>query len=232
MGGLIEEARFVMGQIGCTDRPIHLTEAGWPHYYMGEEKQGAYSVRGLLLAAAAGASTYYWYTFWDSEILPDTVAPTEHTFGVMTWPASAEDPGEKKPSFHVLKGANSILGTTRYAGDLARELGWEKHLHALAFVDDEGRFTVASWQSLDELESEVSLEIPVPAGSTGWSRYDQSGSPKRPQDGLEPLEGHMVSPPWFDAANATYKATGAVSGTTLEGVLHSIRQEAAGYDGL
>jgi len=165
MTGLIDEARVALDAIGCPGRPIHLTEAGWPDYYMGVEKQGAYAVRGLLQAAAAGASTYYWYTFWDSEITPDTVAPTEHSFGLMTWPKSEEEPGERKPSFNALKEASAILGDSRYAGDLARGLGWEEHLHALVFVDGAGQLIVAAWHSLDDLEAEVSLEIPVPGAA-------------------------------------------------------------------
>ncbi len=166
MSGLIDEAHAATDEIGCPDRPIHLTEAGWPDYYMGVEKQGAFAARGLLLAAAAGASTYYWYTFWDSEIGPDTVAPTEHSFGLMTWPKSAEDPGVRKPSFHALKEASEILGETRYAGDLASALGWDAQVHALVFVDEEEQFTVAVWHSLDDLETEVALEVPTPGGGS------------------------------------------------------------------
>ena len=176
LAGLIGEARFVLEQIGCPDVPIHLTEAGWPDYYMGVEKQGAYAARGLLLAVAAGAASYYWYTFWDSTIGPDEVAPTECTFGLMTVPASAEEPGERKPSFHAMLGASSMLGGTRYAGDLGLRLAWDAQLHALAFVDDAGRFTLAFWHSEDDLDAEIAVEVPAPEGATGWERYDQSGA--------------------------------------------------------
>lgn len=176
MTGLIGEARAVLDRIGCPGRPVDLTEAGWPHYYMGEEKQGAYAARGLLLAAAAGARSYYWYTFWDSEIGPDEPAPTECTFGLMTVPQSAESPGVEKPSFHAMKGVGLILGDTRYAGDLGARLGWEEPHHALAFVDDGGRFTVALWHAQDALDDEVALAIPLPGGAAGWRRYDQAGA--------------------------------------------------------
>jgi hypothetical protein len=176
MGGLIEEARFVLDKIGCPGRLIHLTEAGWPHFYMGEEKQGAFSVRGLLLAAAAGAGSYYWYTFWDSQIGPDDPAPTESTFGLMTWPESLDIPGQKKASFHAMLGASSRVGQSRLAGDLGQILGWQEHLHAIAFVDDATHYTVAVWHSLTELQEEVEVELPTPLDSTSWNRYDQSGN--------------------------------------------------------
>ncbi len=176
MAGLIEEARVVLAEIGCPNRPIHLTECGWPHYYMGEDKQGAFAVRGLLLAASAGAASYHWYTYWDSIIGPDQPAPTEDTFGLMTPPESAENPGERKPAFYSMKGASIVLGDTRFAGDLGKELGWEEPLYALAFADDQGQFIVAVWQDQDDLELETAVEIPMPEGATSWTRYDYTGT--------------------------------------------------------
>lgn len=52
----------------------------------------------------------------------------------------------------------------------------QPHLHALAFQDDEARTTLALWHSLDELDDEISVEVPVPEGSTAWELHDQAGA--------------------------------------------------------
>ena len=68
-----------------------------------------------------------------------------------------------------------MLNGSRYAGDLGPGLDLEEDLHALAFVDDEARFTVAVWHSQDELDTEVELEIPAPEGAATWNLHDYSG---------------------------------------------------------
>ena len=176
MGGLIDQARDMLAQAGCPDVPIHLTESGWPHYLMGVENQGAFAVRGLLLAAAGGASTYYWYTFWDSVIAEDETMPTECTFGLVSVPTSLEEPGEPNPSYYAMKGASLLLRGTRYAGNLGSRLDWDDHLHGLAFADDDGLFTVAAWHSLEDLDAGLAVEIPLPEGATAWTRYDHTGT--------------------------------------------------------
>jgi polysaccharide biosynthesis protein PslG len=172
--GNIREVRGLLGDLGCPDRPILLTEAGWPSLLIGLERQAAYLARSVLLARAAGAASFFWYTFYDEE--PVSSLPTEDYFGLYHLPDGVSDP-EPKPSYLALAGLHDVMGQSRYAGDLGQALEWPEDRYALAFADDSGAWTVALWHAEPDLRKELPTEVPLPPDSSGpWTLLDQEGT--------------------------------------------------------
>jgi len=170
--GSISEARHILEGLGCPDTPIHLTEIGWPSLIIGLERQAAYLARGALLARAAGAASYFWYTFYDEE--PVSSIPTEDYFGLYSLPSPTGD-SDPKPSYEALMGLHKVLGDARYGGDLASALGWGKDAYALVFCADRAR-TVALWRAGSSFSEEAEVEVPLPSEARGaWSLFDQDG---------------------------------------------------------
>ncbi len=175
--GSIAEARGLMTEIGCGDKPIYLTEMGWPDLLIGKDRQGAYFARGLLLARAADAAGYFWYTFFDENEAGKFSFPTEDWFGLYTNPELGDPVA--KPSFLALLGAHQTVGNSRYAGDLGAALGWDAASgdYALAFADDQNVWTIALWHAAPKLDEESAVQVPLPPGATGqWTLYDQEGA--------------------------------------------------------
>lgn len=167
----IDHARDLLTEIGCGDKPIYLTEIGWPHYFLGLQRQAAYLPRSVMLAAGREVEYYYWYTFWDGA--GGSTPPTEDTFGLFTWPGN--DPVEK-PAYQALMGIHQLLGEASYAGDLAAALGWEMSQYALAFADDDGWWTVGLWHSEAVMSAQIPVTVPLHPNSNGaWELYDQEG---------------------------------------------------------
>ncbi len=169
--GVIQAARDRLAAMGCSDKPIYITELGWPDYHLGTDRQAAYAARSLLLALAAGVDYYYSYAFWDQEYGEGN---TEATFGMFTWPHDKTSP---KPSYKAWLGAHKTIGQSRYAGDLGARLHWPQEQLALALVDDAAVWTVALWHSKVILETQVPVSVPLPRKATGsWELYDQEGN--------------------------------------------------------
>lgn len=171
----IDDVRGMLEDLGCRDKPIHLTEMGWPSLLIGNDRQAAYYARGALLSAAAGVAGYYWYTFYDEE--PGSTIPTEDYFGLYELPDGVTDP-DPKPAYNALVALSELVGASRYAGDLGVALEWdaEDDNYAMAFVDDDGLWTIAAWRFGLNLDQQATVAIPLPPGATGaWTLYDQFG---------------------------------------------------------
>ena len=167
----IDEVRDLLAKVGCPDKPIHLTEMGWPSLLIGTERQAAYLARGLMISAAKEVDSYYWYTFWDGS--GEASLPTEDYFGLFTWPGREIEP---KPAYEALLGASTILGESRYAGDLGAALEWEEGRHGLAFVDDDGRWTVGLWRGEKGFHQPLETAVPLHPDAMGeWELHDQNG---------------------------------------------------------
>jgi len=170
--GAVDEVRDLLEKVGCPDKPIYLTEMGWPSLLIGRERQGAYLARGLMLASSKEVDTYFWYTFWDGD--GDAIPPTEDFFGLFTWPG--EEP-QAKPAYEALLGINLLLGDARYAGDLGAALQWDGGRHGLAFVDESGLWTVGLWRNDEGFYEPVETQVPLHPDANGqWELYDQAGS--------------------------------------------------------
>lgn len=168
--GAINHARDVLDRAGCRDKEIWVTETGWPHTLIGEDRQAAYLVRNLVLSMAAAVDRWMVYTFWDG---PNSATFTEHAFGLY---ARHGDNPRPKPAYHAVRTAHDILGNMRYAGDLGRELGWHNGCRALVFGSDDGSSAVVVWKETSSRFDKVVLSVPLPAPRTGWELIDQFGN--------------------------------------------------------
>ncbi len=158
--GMVEEARAVMADAGCVDKPVHLTEAGWPDFYLGLEAQAAFLARGIPLAMSTGAVAWYNYTFWDYEITADTEIPSESRFGFFTWPN--DETTQSKPNYEIYKIFGKNMKDYRYAGDLGATVGWQAQAHGLVFRDDNGGWLVGVWHEVDGTHLNDSLAVDLP----------------------------------------------------------------------
>ena len=167
----IDQIRGILAVIGCPDKPIHLTEMGWPDLFIGRDRQGAFLARGVMLAASRLIDYFDWYTFWDGS--GDAELPTEDAFGLYTW--YDYDP-QPKPSFFTAKALSTLLGDSRFAGNLAGALSWPEEERALAFVDESGTYTIGLWHTDPDLTTEIPVSIPLPPNVKGqWTLYSQTG---------------------------------------------------------
>jgi len=189
--GHIRDVRGMLEERGCPEKPIHLTEAGWPSLLIGLERQAAYLARGVLLARAAGAASFFWYTFYDEE--PVSSLPTEDYFGLYTLPDGRNDP-DPKPSYRALLGLHRLVGKARFAGDLGQVLGWDEDRYALVFSEPSGAWTVALWHAQPGWREEVPVEVPLPADALGtWTLFDQEGVERSSGDARQAAEAVPLS---------------------------------------
>ena len=184
----VARIRELLAEMGCPDRPIWFTEAGWPSYEIGEQAQGRYLARGVLLAALDGIEAYYWYTFWDGDPATESIRPHEDYFGLFGW--VGPDGSERRPkhAWEAMKGLADVLGEARFARDLSPSLGLPQDVYALAFMDDAGQTTVAAWDGRDVPDKTLDgdlpggpdttweLELPLPAGTAGVVQRDITGA--------------------------------------------------------
>jgi polysaccharide biosynthesis protein PslG len=171
----IDHARELLDRIGCGDKPIHLTEFGWPSLLIGPRRQAEFLARGLLLSASREIEYFFWYTFWDGS--GGASLPTEDYFGLFTYPYTQDPPAtEPKPSYEALLAIHDLLGSSRYAGDLGNALGWLNPQYALALADENGLWTIAAWHSKIDPDAALNVAVPLHPQAVGnWTLSDQNG---------------------------------------------------------
>jgi polysaccharide biosynthesis protein PslG len=168
---MILHARDLLERIGCRDKPIWLTETGWPSITIGAENQAAYLVRSLLLTLSVGAEKYMWYTFWNGS--GNAVPVTEDYFGLFSYPREDE---QDKPAYRALLAVYEIAGDMKYAGDLGQALGWSSEDNlALVFTDEQSERLIAVWKNTDDETDSIQVTVPLPENSMTWTVYDQYG---------------------------------------------------------
>ncbi len=127
VGEKVAQVRALMAKHGDSNKPLHVTEMGWPVWKLvSEAQQAAYLVRGFLLLLAAGSSSHCWYTLNDSK---SSMTPTEGTFGLLAVPSGSAPPREK-PAFTAHKVLVQTLGKYRLDQDLAAGEGMPADVHA------------------------------------------------------------------------------------------------------
>ena len=188
---MVAMARDRLKDWGCPDRPIDLTEMGWPSYTISEVDQGRWLARSLLLAARDGVEVYEWYTFWDSEPVTTGPSPTENYFGMFGWPGDLANPRREKPAWGAFRGISVVLGDARFAGDVSAALGMPNDVYALAFGRDDGTVVLAAWDGRDMPDCGIegcdaggagttwNLSLHLPAGTASAEVRDLVGAVTR-----------------------------------------------------
>lgn len=95
---LAELRQSIRDHNGGQDKPIWLTELGWPTHEGGgttESQQADYVVRSEVTAFANGVTQFYWYDLIDDGTNP---ADKEHHFGLMRPPSPGVRAASPKPS--------------------------------------------------------------------------------------------------------------------------------------
>jgi hypothetical protein len=141
-------ARERLAAMGCPEKPLWFTEMGWPSYEIGEEAQGRFLARSILLAARDGVEAYFWYTFWDGEPITTGPRPHENYFGFFGWPFD-KVPNRTKPAYLAFRGLIGEIGGMRFAKDLSTALGLPNDVYVLAFADDKTGLVLAMWDGRD-----------------------------------------------------------------------------------
>jgi hypothetical protein len=173
-------------EMGCPEKPVWFTEAGWPSYELDEDAQGRYLARSALLALRDGIEGYFWYTFWDGEPITTGERPHENYFGLFGWPGSAQ-PRREKPAWLALKGLADVLGNARFSRDLSADLDLPADVYATAFLRDDGTVVCALWDGRDDPdvdegvaqpggpETTFDLDLPLPQGAAGYRLLGPDG---------------------------------------------------------
>ena len=146
-----------------TNKPVWITEFGWPSFYMSEDIQAAYLARGFIIAAHQRAERALWYTFWDS-----TGNTTEDRFGLFH-PDRTE-----KPSYLALKTLHELLGELRPLENAADHLKLQPWEVAYLFIDDQDNpKALAIWSVAPGSQRSAKIKIPFSDGP--YKIYDMTG---------------------------------------------------------
>lgn len=119
VGRMVAQVRALMAKHGDGDKPIYVTEVGWPVWSsVSEAQQARYLVRAYLLLAAAGVRSYCWYTLRDQK---SNAVSTEATFGLFDYSADPTK-ARAKPSWTAYRTLLQTLGAYRLSADLRAPL--------------------------------------------------------------------------------------------------------------
>jgi len=173
VAGQIDAARAQLAAAGCGDKPLELTEIGWPSLLIGDQNQARFLARSFFLAATRGVAGYYWYDFWDGS---GGSPPTENYFGLYAYPYNTP-PGAPtpKPSFAAYLTAMQHFGAMQFAGDLSAKLQLPQDVYALAFVDHD-KLGLALWDGRGKWDTSYPLSLPTPAAAAAVAGYEIDGT--------------------------------------------------------
>ena len=181
----VRHARRILERHGDGDKPIWITELGWPACpcppvepparpvpNVSYEEQASYLVRAFVLAISEGADMLLWYTFGDG---PGDAEPvSESYFGLVRYDADATTgPGpEPKPAYYAYATMTELLADLRFEGDLRTELGLPEAQYGFRFVDPAGGRRV---DVLWAVGGEGEVVVPVDPGATVTVRERDGG---------------------------------------------------------
>ena len=115
-----DQMRAVLKQHGDEDKPLWITEIGWPThdvtYGVPEHKQAQYVARMQAASFAQGVPVLTWYTYGDFDD-PSGGASQEAWFGFF------RTDGSPKPAFRALRTFHRHFRRSRFARDRSAELG-------------------------------------------------------------------------------------------------------------
>jgi len=155
---MIADIRAVMEDHGAGDKPIWITEMGWPEFEtIPADLQAAYLERSFLLSLAGGVPLVCWYTLQDST---GHTAVWEDSFGLFTYDEDplADPPPQAKPGYAALVDLATVLSGTRFDADLTDATDLPQDVILLRFASqDRSRQVLAVWSTGDP--GELTLEL-------------------------------------------------------------------------
>ncbi len=165
----IQMHAWLLAQHAAGNKPIWITELGWPVYgTVDEPTQAHFTVRATLIAARQGVSGVFWYTLRDGP--NPTAFPPEDAFGLL------HNDGTPKPVYAALKAMLATLGDMWATKDPAPIAGLPADGHAIVFRDGAGKTGVAVWS----VASTGSVSWQGPAATA----VDETGAPLGPASSI------------------------------------------------
>ncbi len=117
---VIEGLRSELDKLKVNNKPLWITEVGWPvGKSLSEELQAAYLIRSLLLSLTRGVEIYCWYTTWDEDgsLFPEA----ENYFGLIHHFNPDNDPSpQPKKAYYALKNLFTLAGNYNVVLDSSR----------------------------------------------------------------------------------------------------------------
>jgi polysaccharide biosynthesis protein PslG len=130
---------------GIPDKPMWITEIGWPVTKdVDEAAQARFTVRATVLAAQAGVDGIFWYTLRDGPF-PE-MFPPEDAFGLLhnDQDPAAGKPSSPKPVYVALRALLATTGERPPTNEQASIMGLAADGYAVVFQgNDPGRVTAA-----------------------------------------------------------------------------------------
>jgi hypothetical protein len=143
---------------GAADRPLWITEMGWPTYArVSAQEQADYTARGTILAARYGAEAIFWYTLRNGEEIGDIVP--EGGFGLREYAPAGADGSAPKPAFVALQTLLTVVGERWASSDDPQLEGMPADGYAVRFSGPGGADVLALWT----IETNAMVQLPAAA---------------------------------------------------------------------
>jgi hypothetical protein len=178
--------RGLLERHGLADKPVWITEVGWPNntlaYGPSFAKSASYLVRTVATAWAHGIDQVDWYDYGDG---PDWQYNQESAFGVV------DSAGNLKPAYYAWRTLDRLVLPLPFLGGSATQaLRLPPDGHALRFGTPTHRVTIV-WLAPETMYSDQGqlpaadqrVRVKTPGGTTAL--YDMSGNPIPVTDSFE-----------------------------------------------
>ncbi|MCO4762644.1 MAG: hypothetical protein KC502_14120 [Myxococcales bacterium] len=169
---MVDRLSAVLGKAGVKDRPIWVTEIGWPiGLGLTEDRVAQFLVRGYALLLRAGTELLCWYTFMDHSPNHAPVVPWEGVFGLYNWSNIAKADTKLSPKLTALAHGTffKLLADAKFAADERSGRDW----HQLAFASPDGRTIRLLWDWTLPPGKQRTVSFPAEKGRsyTGLGMY-------------------------------------------------------------
>jgi hypothetical protein len=160
--------RRLLDRHGLANKPIWITEVGWPNntlaYGPSPQKSASYLVRTFATAWSHGIDDIFWYCYGDGS---DWQYDQESAFGIV------DSSGHPKPAYYAWLTLDRLLAALPYRGSARSTLELPPDGHALSF-GAHGRTATVVWLAPETMFTDQGLlpsadqrvNLPTPRGTT------------------------------------------------------------------
>lgn len=158
---MINNTQKVLQDINANNKPLWITENGWPLFNLVSELQQAqYLVRSYIIAFTEGVSINCWYTFADSI---GHEVKTENLFGLFSIADSSSENPEKyfkeKLSYKALRTMNKVLGNFYFSKNLKKDYNLSNEQYLYEFKTKNNNIKILVFWSINESNEDLKLTI-------------------------------------------------------------------------
>ena len=174
----IRQARSIMADHQDGDKPIWITEMGWPACPEGaagcppafpvpnvtHAQQARFLARAFILSLSEQVALFCWYDFMDGRGLGGGLS-SENYFGLVQYDGAPDAlPGPVlKPAYQAYQTLSRLLGDTYWLGDMKASLNLREDEEGHLFSDrSAGKMILALWKTGEDRERTLRLSIQEP----------------------------------------------------------------------